>query len=208
VCDVPDERLGEAMQRLEEIGYPVFGSPFRTGAMACTGIEFCKLSIVETKGRMRWLYTELERRLPDLDEPIRINVNGCPNSCARYQLADIGFMGVLVTEKTKDDGTIERLEGFNVHLGGHLGAERAFGRKQRGIRLRADELVSFTENLIGLYRDRRNGHGSFGEWLNSHDEAGLNALSRKAAAGLARVGPIPLAVEEVRPDLDAARKPR
>ena len=61
--------------------------------MACTGIEFCKLAIVETKGRAQELYAELERRLPDFPEPVSINVNGCPNSCARFQVADIGFKG-------------------------------------------------------------------------------------------------------------------
>ena len=88
-------------------------SAFRRGTMACTGIEFCKLAIVETKGRARDLYTELERRLPGFDTPITINVNGCPNSCARFQLADIGLKGSIV-----DGG-----EGFQVHLGGSLGAD-------------------------------------------------------------------------------------
>ena len=65
-------------------------SPFRKGMMACTGIEFCKLAIGETKGRARWLAEELDARLPGFDEEIRIHVNGCPNSCARFQVADIG----------------------------------------------------------------------------------------------------------------------
>jgi sulfite reductase (ferredoxin) len=168
--------------------------------MACTGIEFCKLSIVETKARANWLYEELERRLPDFDEAIRINVNGCPNSCARYQLADIGFMGVLVTEKTNGDGSVDRLEGFNVHLGGHLGEPHAFGRKVRGVRLRADELSSFAERIVRLYGAQRNGHASFGAWLNSLDDKQVNAIAQEAAKGLERVGPKPVSTEEIRPD--------
>ena len=70
-------------------------SSFRKGVMACTGIEFCKLAIGETKGRARWLAEELDRRLPGFDEEIRIHVNGCPNSCARFQVADIGLMSAL-----------------------------------------------------------------------------------------------------------------
>ena len=66
--------------------------------MACTGIEFCKLAIVETKARGAALIDELERRLPEFDEPITININGCPNSCARIQVADIGLKGQLVTD--------------------------------------------------------------------------------------------------------------
>jgi sulfite reductase (ferredoxin) len=200
ILDVPDERLAEAMDSLDDLGFPVFSSAFRTGMMACTGIEFCKLSIVETKARAEWLYAELEKRIPDFDEPIRMNVNGCPNSCARYQLADIGFMGVLVTEKVNGNGEVDRLEGFNVHLGGHLGEPRAFGRKVRGLRLRADELASYAERLIRLYKEQRNGHKSFGEWTNGLDVKQLNALAQEAAKGLERVGPKPVAQEEIRPD--------
>ena len=71
--------------------------------MACTGIEFCKLSFAETRKRSQVLVPELEKRLEDinaqLDVPITVNINGCPNSCARIQVADIGFKGQMV-----DDG--------------------------------------------------------------------------------------------------------
>jgi sulfite reductase (ferredoxin) len=202
LLDIPDERLSWAMDKLEDLGFPVFASAFRNGMMACTGIEFCKLSIVETKSRANWLYDELEKRLPDFDEPIRINVNGCPNSCARYQLADIGFMGVLVTEKVNGNGEVEKLEGFNVHLGGHLGEPRAFGQKVRGLRLRADELSSFAERVIRLYTSQRNGHRSFGEWVTSLDPKKVNAIAQEAAKGLERVGPKPVAEEDIRPNDD------
>jgi sulfite reductase (ferredoxin) len=200
VLDVPDERLAATMDELDKLGFPVFASTYRIGMMACTGIEFCKLSIVETKARAEWLYTELEQRFPDFDEPLRINVNGCPNSCARYQLADIGFMGVLVTEKTNGNGEFEKLEGFNVHLGGHLGEPRAFGRKVKGLRLRADELSSFAERVLRVYTAQRNGHRSFGEWINSLDVKALNEVANTAAKGLERVGPKPVSTEEIRPD--------
>jgi sulfite reductase (ferredoxin) len=188
------------MDTLDGLGFPVHASAFRNGMMACTGIEFCKLSITETKSRANWLYSELEKRLPDFDEAIRINVNGCPNSCARYQLADIGFMGVLVTEKVNGNGEVDRLEGFNVHIGGHLGEPHGFGRKIRGVRLRADELVSFAERVLRLYTAQRNGHATFGTWLNSHDDKQINAIASEAAKGLERVGPKPVSTEEIRPD--------
>ena len=200
LLDIPDERLAATMDKLDAFGFPVFSSTYRSGMMACTGIEFCKLSIVETKARAEWLYDELERRVPDFDEPIRINVNGCPNSCARYQLADIGFMGVLLTEKVNGNGEVEKLEGFNVHLGGHLGEPRAFGTKVRGLRLRADELASFAERVIRVYQQQRNGHRSFGEWVNSLDAKGVNELAQTASKGLERVGPKPVSSEEIRPD--------
>jgi sulfite reductase (ferredoxin) len=200
LLDIPDERLAATMDALDDLGLPVFSSRFRSGMMACTGIEFCKLSIVETKARAEWLYQHLETRMPDFDEPIRMNVNGCPNSCARYQLADIGFMGVLVTEKVNGNGEHEKLEGFNVHLGGHLGEPRAFGRKVRGLRLRADELASFAERVIRVYQSQRNGQKSFGEWVNALDAKAVNELAQNAAKGLERVGPKPVSSEEIRPD--------
>ena len=102
-------------------------SAFRKGLMACTGIEFCKLALAETKGRAIWLARELEERLPDFDEDVRIHVNGCPNSCARFQVADIGLMGAV---QPRPDGT--KSESFLVHLGGGLGENGSFGAKAKG----------------------------------------------------------------------------
>ena len=83
------------VDELDELGLSVRPSAFQRGTMACTGIEFCKLALVETKARAEMIRAELERRLPDFDTPITINVNGCPNSCARFQVADIGFKGMV-----------------------------------------------------------------------------------------------------------------
>ena len=73
--------------------------------MACTGLEFCKLAIVETKARGMALVDELEKRIGDLDVPLTININGCPNACARTQIADIGLKGMIVTD---DNGAAGR----------------------------------------------------------------------------------------------------
>ena len=110
---MPDEQVEDLVAALAEHDLLVRPSAFRRGTMACTGLEFCKLAIVETKQHAQDLYAELEKRLPDFDVPIGINVNGCPNSCARFQTADIGFKGSMVRD---DNG--EMVEGFQVHLGG------------------------------------------------------------------------------------------
>ncbi|MDP9390368.1 MAG: nitrite/sulfite reductase, partial [Actinomycetota bacterium] len=99
ILDVPDERVEDLVAALAAHDLQVRPSAFRRGTMACTGLEFCKLAIVETKQHAQDLYAELEKRLPDFDTPIGINVNGCPNSCARFQTADIGLKGSMV----KDD---------------------------------------------------------------------------------------------------------
>src|SRR5487761_1143446 len=118
ILDVPQAKTGALVAELEAAGLPAKPTMFRRYTMACTGIEFCKLAIVETKGRAMNLIDELERRLPDFDTPVTINVNGCPNSCARVQSADIGLKGQVVRDA---DGN--QVEGFQVHLGGHFGAD-------------------------------------------------------------------------------------
>jgi sulfite reductase (ferredoxin) len=134
-------------------------SAFRRGTMACTGIEFCKLAIVETKQRADWLYRELEERLPHFDEPIRINLNGCPNSCARFQVADIGLMGCLVAKK---NGT--KVDGFLVHVGGHLGDDHSFGAKVKGVKVPANELADYLERILRNYTRSRLEGERFHHW--------------------------------------------
>jgi sulfite reductase (ferredoxin) len=115
ILDVPEASTAELAAELDRADLPVAPSAFRRHTMACTGIEFCKLAIVETKHRASDLIAELERRLPGFTEPITININGCPNSCARIQTADIGLKGTLLTLPGG-----EQVEGFQVHLGGRL----------------------------------------------------------------------------------------
>jgi sulfite reductase (ferredoxin) len=160
ILDVPADRVSELVSALATADLPVQPSAFRRSAMACTGIEFCKLAIVETKQRARDLYTELDRRLPGFDTPISINVNGCPNSCARFQIADIGLKGSIV-----DGG-----DGFQVHLGGSLGADPAFGRKLRGLKVTADGLTDYVERLLRNYlADRADGE-QFAAWVRRADD--------------------------------------
>ena len=162
VPDVDPGRVDELAARLDELDLRVRPSAFRKGMMACTGIEFCKLAITETKGRAQWLYQELEERLPGFDEPIRIHVNGCPNSCARFQIADIGLMGAVLP---RPDGT--KSEAFLVHLGGQLGERPSLGRKAKGVRIYAEDAADYVETLLRRYLRGRNGHSSFATFIGS-----------------------------------------
>ena len=145
---------------------------FRRHTMACTGIEFCKLAIVETKQRAAGLIDELERRLPDFADPITINVNGCPNSCARIQTADIGLKGSLVTGP---DG--RQVEGFQIHLGGTLaggdGAGSGFGRKVRGLKSTAEDLTDYVERLLRRYAAAKEPGETFAAWTARAAESDL-----------------------------------
>ncbi|HEY2549511.1 MAG TPA: nitrite/sulfite reductase [Streptosporangiaceae bacterium] len=160
LLDIDERGVTELVDELSAIDLQASPSAFRRGTMACTGIEFCKLAIVETKQRAQDLYAELDRRLPGFDMPITINVNGCPNSCARFQLADIGLKGSIV------NGT----EGFQVHLGGSLDAEPSFGRKLRGLKVTADELPDYVERLLRSYQSDRKDGEQFAAWVRRADE--------------------------------------
>ncbi|WP_030262326.1 nitrite/sulfite reductase [Streptomyces sp. NRRL B-24484] len=159
VLDVAEDRVESLVAGLEALDLQVKPSTFRRGTMACTGIEYCKLAIVETKERGRRLIDELEQRLPEFDEPLTININGCPNACARIQVADIGLKGQLVTD---DNG--EQVEGYQVHLGGALGLEAGFGRKVRGLKVTKDGLADYVERVLTRYRAERHEGERFAQW--------------------------------------------
>ena len=163
ILDVPGEQTAALASELAAAGLPVTPSVFRRQTMACTGIEFCKLAIVETKHRAANLISELERRLPDFTEPVTINVNGCPNSCARIQTADIGLKGMVVT---LPDGT--QTEGYQIHLGGSLnggdGTDSGFGRKVRGLKTTAADLPDYVERVLRRFGSGRQPGESFAAW--------------------------------------------
>ncbi|GAB3969887.1 nitrite/sulfite reductase [Plantactinospora veratri] len=174
VLDVPAERTDSLVAALRRIGLEAFPSVWRRDTMACTGLEYCKLAIVETKARGQELVARLEERLAgaDLGEGLSIHLNGCPNACARTQTADIGLKGQLVVGP---DG--RQVEGFQVHLGGALGMAQGqsagFGRKLRGLKTTAAELPEYVERLTRRYLDGRTEGESFANWVVRVDEEEL-----------------------------------
>jgi sulfite reductase (ferredoxin) len=169
VLDVPDENVAALEAGLDAIGLSSRPTEFRRGVLACTGIEFCKLALVETKVRARVVVDELERRLPEWDSPLSIHVNGCPNSCARFQVADVGLKGLVMTNEAG-----ESVEGFQVHLGGSLGDDYQLARKTRQLRVTADEVPDYVERLGRRYLDQRSGPDeSFAAWARRVDEDAL-----------------------------------
>lgn len=160
VLDVEEAQVEPLVAALEALDLRVNPSPFRRGTMACTGIEFCKLAIVETKARGAALIDELERRLPDFAEPLTINLNGCPNACARIQVADIGLKGQLVLDENG-----EQVEGYQVHLGGALGLEAGFGRKVRGLKVTSAGLPDYVERVVTRFQEQREDGERFAAWV-------------------------------------------
>lgn len=171
VLDVPDDKLDALVAGLDALGLQSTPSPWRRNLMACTGIEFCKLSFAETRVRAQSLVPDLEQRLADLnaqlDVPVTVNLNGCPNSCARIQVADIGFKGQMVDD---GDGPVE---GFQVHLGGSLGLDSGFGRKLRQHKVTSAELGDYIERVVRTFIAQRNDGERFAQWAVRADEEAL-----------------------------------
>ncbi|ADG79369.1 assimilatory sulfite reductase (ferredoxin) OS=Tsukamurella paurometabola (strain ATCC 8368 / DSM / CCUG 35730 / CIP 100753 / JCM 10117 / KCTC 9821 / NBRC 16120 / NCIMB 702349 / NCTC 13040) OX=521096 GN=Tpau_2771 PE=4 SV=1 [Tsukamurella paurometabola] len=163
VLDVPDDQVDSLIDELAPVGLQGRPSIWRRNLIACSGIEFCKLSFVETRKRSQVLVPELEQRLADinaqLDVPITVNINGCPNSCGRSQIADIGFKGQLV-----DDHEGNQVEGFQVHLGGSLGLDSGFGRKLRQHKVLSTELGDYIERVVRNFVAQREGDERFAQW--------------------------------------------
>lgn len=168
ILDVLPDRVDRLVADLAALDLEVGPSTFRRGTMACTGIEFCKLAIVETKALAANTVAELEQRLPTVDRPLTIHVNGCPNSCARIQVADLGFKGQIVTDP---DGN--QVEGFQVHLGGALGQQAGFGRKLRGHKVTAAELPDYIERVVANFVADAADDEPFAVWAARADESQL-----------------------------------
>ena len=146
--------------------------PFLRGSIACTGTEYCSLSIVETKNRMvryaRWLKDNVE--LPDGIDDFHVHLSGCTASCAQPQIADISLRGM----KTRKDG--EPVEAFDIGLGGGLGESPQFADWVE-MRVAADEVPGYIRNLLWIYDERNDGAESFREFIARHDEDELTGLA-------------------------------
>jgi sulfite reductase beta subunit-like hemoprotein len=177
VLGVPDGDVEEAAASLADVGLPTEASTFRRGIISCTGMEFCKLAIVETKDRARDLIEHLERRVGDVAGSLRINLNGCPNACAQYQVADIGLQGGIAR---LGDG--RRVQGFILHIGGRLGADPGFGRRVASKALPADDAKYAVERLVRAYAAERPADGTFAEWAGGQSDRRLAALAGVAVA--------------------------
>ncbi|WP_434318912.1 nitrite/sulfite reductase [Leifsonia sp. P73] len=172
--DIPEADVEQVVSELDEIGLSAKPSVFRRGTIACTGIEFCKLAIVETKVTATAAVQQLEERLAGLDlpAPLSLHVNGCPNSCARIQTADIGLKGQLLP-----DGNGGQVPGFQVHLGGGLASrdrdEAGLGRTVRGLKVTADGIADYVERVVTRFLADRTDTETFAEWAHRADEEAL-----------------------------------
>jgi sulfite reductase (ferredoxin) len=157
VLNIADSRLEAFKVAARSSGVPLDGLAFQRGTLSCTGSEFCKLAITETKQFSIRLARELDDRLPEFDHVIKLNVTGCPNSCGQHWIADVGLQGILITR----DG--EQIEGFDFFIGGGIGARSGIARRV-GFRAPADDIPDVLERLFIAFTDERRRGESFHGW--------------------------------------------
>jgi sulfite reductase (ferredoxin) len=166
--DVPNSKTAALAGELGKIGLQVDGSSFWRGAIACTGTEFCKLAITETKGFTKWLVDELEDRLPGFDQELKLNVTGCPNGCGQHWVADIGIEG----KKIKHEGKLT--DAFYFCLGGAVGQHAAIARPV-GYRCPAPLIPDAIERLLRQYLADRQPAENLRAWFSRHTNDELRA---------------------------------
>lgn len=168
IVDVPSAKAGELAGELGQIGLRVEGSTFWRGAIACTGTEFCKLAITETKGFMRWLVSEMDERLPGFDQQLKLHVTGCPNGCGQHWIADIGLEG----KKIKHEGKLT--DAYYFCLGGAVGENAGLARPV-GFRTPAHLVPEAIERLLRQYLGGRTAGESLRGWFARHSNEELRA---------------------------------
>lgn len=152
ILNVPKDKVAQVLEGLESVGLGVNASPVARGVVTCTGIEFCKLAITETKARAREIVEHLEKRI-HLEEPLRIHVTGCPSTCVQSPIAHIGLQGSRL--KVGE----ELVEAYDVAVGGELGRDRAFNHFVAR-KIPADEVkIRLTQLLAGYKKLRGAGEG-------------------------------------------------
>ena len=192
VVNVPSNKALELARELEALGLPVEGSSFWRGAIACTGSEFCKLAITETKGFTRWIVDELEERLPGFQQQLKLHVTGCPNSCGQHWIADIGIEG----KKIKVDG--RQLDAYYFCVGGAVGLRQSIARPI-GYRCLASEVPDAIERLLRRFQEDRFPEENLRHFFSRHsDEQLRECLAGEFLTAVERdpsPGKVPHAVE-------------
>ncbi|MBI4343925.1 MAG: nitrite/sulfite reductase [Candidatus Omnitrophica bacterium] len=185
LLNVPEAHVEHVLTGLSDVGLSINAHPVRRSVVTCTGVEFCKLAITETKARSRQIIEYLEQRVP-LEEPLRLHITGCPNACAQYQIANIGLMG----SKTKVDGQV--VDAYDIFVGGQLGAGATFNHAVLR-KIPATECAKRLEQLLlGFKRQRRPGE-PFNAWCQRVGDAALvTLLTGGAGHPLAPTEDVPL----------------
>ncbi len=174
IVNVSNARAGELVAKINALGLQVEPTVFYRGAIACTGTEFCKLAISETKGFTKWLIGEMEERMPAFDQQIKLHVTGCTNSCGQHWIADIGLEG----KKIKKDGKL--VDAYYFCVGGSVG-EHARAARPIGYRAAAEDCPQAIERLLNGYTYHRFEGENLRGYFNRTSDEDLRSLIAGAA---------------------------
>ncbi len=169
VVNVPTINAELLAKELDDIGLPVGGSAFARGTIACSGTEFCKIAITETKSFSRWLVEELEERLPGFDQHLKLHVTGCPNSCGQHWIADVGLEGKKIKVH---DGFVDA---YYFCVGGALGLHQGTARPV-GYRCAATDVPDALERLLGQYLVQREPGENLRRFFARHSDTELRGF--------------------------------
>jgi len=169
LVNIPSAKTQEVVEKIAGLGFQVQPNVFYRGAVACTGTEFCKLAIAETKGFAKWLVGEMEERLPEFDQQLRLHVTGCTNSCGQSWIADIGLEG----KKLKKDGKM--VDAFYFCVGGAVGEYAGIAR-QIGYRAAAEDCPEAIERLLRGYLKQRATDENLRAYFRRTSDEDLRAL--------------------------------
>lgn len=184
LVNIPNEKVAEVVAEIKALGLEVEPTVFFRGAVACTGTEFCKLAIAETKAFNKWLVAELEERLPEFDQQLRLHVTGCTNSCGQSWIADLGLEG----KKIKKDGKM--VDAFYFCVGGALGEYAGIAR-QIGFRAAAEDCPQAIEKLLRGYLAQRTEGENLRAFFRRTSDEDLRALLNGAATEAVERDPAP-----------------
>jgi sulfite reductase (ferredoxin) len=178
LVNIPQEHVQTVVQELTAAGLPVETSVFARGTVACTGSEFCKLALTETKGFARWLTETLDERFPDFQDHLRLHITGCPNSCGQHWIADIGIEG----KKIKADGKM--VDAYYFCVGGSVGEIATIARPV-GYRCRAEEVPDAISRLLSKFKERPTAGENIQKFLARHGNEELRAILAGATVAAA-----------------------
>ncbi len=171
VANVPEAELEGAVAELERIGFSLDLNGVRGNSIACTGEPHCNFSVAETKTRLDRLIDGLEERFGDQIADLRLNLDGCPHSCAQHWVGDLGFQGTTA----RDDGGARR-QAYDIFVRGGLGPGAAIGRPLFR-RVPTDELDEAVAGLVAGWLEHREDGESFTDFTRRADDDELGALA-------------------------------
>ncbi len=177
IPNIPDSRLGAFLREPLLDIFPADPKPLARATVSCTGNQFCKFALIETKNRAAALADELDQELI-LPKPVRMHWTGCPNSCGQPQVADIGLMG---TKARKDGKTVEAV---NIYMGGTVGKDAKLGEcVQQSVP--CDDLKDVLKGIL------LETFGAQPQETAPSETSGMGRLHRQRTAGLTMVSDLP-----------------